>query len=236
MLGSSQCNHCSTKCQLRTCEPDSKKYGAGQLLKLKLASHLHTTASSDAHTRPDELIPKCKERGLDGLAITDHNVLARDVPQGLLIIPGIEVSSRDGHIIGLGVSDTVPRRLSADETILQIKRLGGVSIVAHPYDLLRSALNPEILTTIPDAIEVINSASMLHSITWKRAKAFAEKRKLPQTAGSDSHIPETIGKAYTIVDIESRDVASVLDAIRNGQVSPEGLPYRFSDRVRKIIK
>ena len=197
---------------------------------------MHTSASSDAHTRPDELVPRCKERGLDGLAITDHNVLARGVPSELLIIPGIEVSSRDGHIIGLGVSDTVPRGLSADETILQIKRLGGVSIVAHPYDLLRSALNPEILTTIPDAIEVINSASMLHSIIWKRAKAFAEKRKLPQTAGSDSHIPETIGKAYTIVDIESRDVASVLDAIRNGQVSPEGRPYHFSDRVRKIIR
>jgi predicted metal-dependent phosphoesterase TrpH len=154
----------------------------------------------------------------------------------LLIIPGIEVSSRDGHIIGLGVSDAVPRRLSADETILQIKRLGGVSIVAHPYDLLRSALNPEILTTMPDAIEAINSASMLHSITWKRARTFAEKRNLPQTGGSDSHIPETIGKAYTIVDVESRDVASVLDAIRNGRVVPDGRPYRFSDRVRKIIR
>jgi len=176
------------------------------------------------------------ERGIDGLAITDHNMLARAVPSELLIIPGIEVSSRDGHIIGLGVSDTVPRGSSADETILQIKRLGGVSIVAHPYDFLRSALNPEILTTVPDAIEVINSASMLHSITWKRARTFAEKRKLPQTAGSDSHIPETIGKAYTIVDVESRDVASVLDAIRNGRVALEGRPYHFSDRVRKIIR
>ena len=163
-------------------------------------------------------------------------MLARDVPSELLVIPGIEVSSRDGHIIGLGVSDTVPRGLSADETILQIKRLGGVSIVAHPYDFLRSAINPEILTTMPDAIEVINSASMLHSITWKRARTFAEKRKLPQTAGSDSHIPETIGRAYTIVDVESRDAASVLVAIRNGQVAPEGRPYHFSDRVRKIIR
>jgi len=156
-------------------------------------------------------------------------VLARDVPSELLVIPGIEVSSRDGHIIGLGVSDTVPRGLSADETILQIKRLGGVSIVAHPYDFLRSAINPEILTTMPDAIEVINSASMLHSITWKRARTFAEKRKLPQTT-------ETIGRAYTIVDVESRDAASVLVAIRNGQVAPEGRPYHFSDRVRKIIR
>ena len=205
-------------------------------MKLKLDFHVHTTASSDAHTRPDELVPMCKERGLDGLAITDHNVLARDVPRELLIIPGIEISSRDGHIIGLGASDAVPRKLSADETILQIKRLGGISIVAHPYDLLRSAMNPEILTTMPDAIEVINSASMLHSITWKRARKFAERRNLPQTGGSDSHIPDTIGKAFTIVEVDSRDVWSVLDAIRNGRVAAEGRPYHFSDRVRKIIR
>jgi len=178
----------------------------------------------------------CKERGLDGLAITDHNVLARDVPQGLLIIPGIEVSSHDGHIIGLGVSNPITRGLPADETIQQIKTLGGISIIAHPYDLLRSAINPETLTTMPDAIEVINSASMLHSITWKRARKFAERKNLPQTGGSDSHIPETIGKAYTIVDVESRDVASVLDAIRKGRIVPEGSPYRFSERVKKIIR
>jgi predicted metal-dependent phosphoesterase TrpH len=178
----------------------------------------------------------CKERDLDGLAITDHNVLARDVPQGLLIIPGIEVSTHDGHVIGLGVSDAIPRGLPADETIQLIRQLGGISIVAHPYDLLRSAINPEILTTMPDAIEVINSASMLHSITWKKARKFAERKKLPQTGGSDSHIPETIGKAFTIVEVESKDVAAVLDAIRNGRTAPEGRPYHFSERVRKIIR
>src|SRR5207244_12736628 len=111
--------------------------GMCQRLKLKIDLHVHTTASSDAHTRPEELVPRCEDRGLDGLAITDHNVLARNFPSEVLIIPGIEVSSRDGHIIGLGVSDTVPRRLSADETILQIKWLGGVWIVEHQYEFLR---------------------------------------------------------------------------------------------------
>src|SRR6266516_1940807 len=123
-----------------------------------------TIPSNNRNTNPSQPLPRkeaklatrpghqsetwCKEKGLDGLAITNHNVLARNIPSELLLIPGIEVSSRDGHIIGLGVSDTVSRGLSADETILQIKRLAGVSIVAHPYDFLRSALNPEILTTV----------------------------------------------------------------------------------------
>jgi predicted metal-dependent phosphoesterase TrpH len=77
---------------------------------------------------------------------------------------------------------------------------------------------------------------MLHSITWKRARKFAEKNGLPQTGGSDSHIPETIGKAFTIVDVQSSDVLSVLDAIRTGRITPEGQPYSFSDRIRKIMR
>ena len=205
-------------------------------MKLRLDLHVHTTNSRDARTTPGQVASLCKAAGLDGLAITDHNFLSTITSDDVIIIPGIEVSTSDGHLLGLGVFRPIPRGLSADESIAQIRDVGGLAIVAHPYDLLRSAINPEILTTMPDAIEVINSASMLHSIAWKRARKFAEKRNLPQTGGSDSHIPETIGKAFTVVDVESREVKSVLDAIRNGRVSPEGRPYHFSDRVRKIIR
>ena len=118
----------------------------------------------------------------------------------------------------------------------QIKQQGGVSIVAHPYDLYRSAINPENLTALPDALEVINSASIFHSITWKKARAFANSRHLPQTAGSDSHIPETIGRAFTTINCEERTVTSVLDAIRNGSTIPEGRPNNLSDRLRKLSR
>src|SRR6266568_4696750 len=93
----------------------------------------------------------------------------------------MEISSLDGHIIGLGVPNPVPRGLSGDETIQRIRQLGGVSIVAHPYDMYRSAINPEKLTVMPDAIEVINSASMFHSITWKKAREFICPRQLGAT-------------------------------------------------------
>ncbi|HEX4920977.1 MAG TPA: PHP-associated domain-containing protein [Candidatus Bathyarchaeia archaeon] len=196
---------------------------------------MHTVRSSDAHTRLDQLVPNILRVGLDGLAITDHNVLAQNVPQGFLIIPGIEISSRDGHIIGLGLSEPVSRGLSADETISQIKKQGGVSIVAHPYDLHRSAVSPEKLKVKPDAIEVVNSASLFHSRTWKRAKEFTIRNNLPSTAGSDSHIPQTIGMAYTVVESEAKTIESVLDAIRRGSVSAEGSPYRINDRIRKLL-
>jgi len=204
-------------------------------LKLKLDLHVHTNRSSDAFTSPKQLATICRDRGLDGLAITDHNVLARDLSDEIVILPGIEISTLDGHVIGLGVSEAIPRGLSADETIRRIRDLNGVSIIPHPYDLLRSSVRPHRLTVRPDAIEVINSSSFLHSVTWDRARKFAEKEKYPMTAGSDSHIPRTIGRAYTEVECRSKDTGSVLALLRSGAVSPVGRPVRATERLRKLF-
>jgi len=211
------------------------KSEAGFPLKLKLDLHVHTNRSNDAVTSPKQLATICRDRGLDGLAITDHNVLAVDSSKEVVFLPGIEISTRDGHIIGLGLSEAVPRGLSADETIQRIKELQGVSIIPHPYDLLRSSVRPHNLAVRPDAIEVINSSSFLHSLTWKRARKFAEKQNYPMTAGSDSHIPETIGRAYTEVESPSKDTASVLAALKSGLITPVGGPIRVSERVRKVF-
>jgi predicted metal-dependent phosphoesterase TrpH len=204
-------------------------------LKLKLDLHVHTNRSSDAFTPPRQLANICRDRGLDGLAITDHNVLSLDSSAEPLILPGIEISTGDGHVIGFGLSETIPRGLSADETIRRIRNLHGVSIIPHPYDLLRSSVRPHLLTVRPDAIEIINSSSFLHSVSWKRARKFAEKENYPMTAGSDSHIPQTIGRAYTEIECGSKDTGSVLAALRSGTVNPVGRPIRAIERVRKLF-
>lgn len=205
-------------------------------MKLKLDLHVHTEKSSDAFTTQEELVTRVRMAELDGVAITDHNILATTGSSGITTIPGIEISSRDGHIIALGIRSPIVRDLSANETLQQIREQGGVSIIAHPYDLFRSAIRPDRLSVMPDAVEVVNSASLLHSFTWKKAKAYAEKNQLPQTAGSDSHVPETIGKAFTTIECNSTNVSSILDAIKNGFTSPYGRPYKFRDRVRKLSR
>jgi len=204
-------------------------------LKLKLDLHVHTNRSRDAITPPEQLARLCKERGLDGLAITDHNILSSDKSQEIVILPGIEISSRHGHIIGLGISETIPRGLAADLTIQRIKDLNGVSIIAHPYDILRPAIKPEQLTVRPNAIEVINSASFLHSISWKKARKFAERERYPMTGGSDSHIPQTVGRAYTEIECESKDTQSILKALKSGSALPYGRPIRARERIEKIL-
>ncbi len=203
-------------------------------MKLKLDLHVHTTKSPDAFTPIDKLPFLIRRSGLDGVAVTDHNLLSDPSVDGEMIIPGMEVSSAQGHVIGLGLSDSVPRGLPADDTIKEIHRLGGLAIIPHPYDLFRSSVRPEILSIRPDAIEVVNSSSFLHSLTWKKAREFAKKAGIPKVAGSDSHIPQTVGRAFTVVETDSGDIQSILDAIRKGSVDASGRPIRVLERVRKM--
>ncbi len=204
-------------------------------LRLRFDLHVHTVNSRDAFTNLHEISSHCKTKGLNGVAITDHNHACLEVPRGTVGIPGIEVSSGDGHVVGLGLTSPIGKGFSADETIREIRRQGGLAVIPHPYEKLRSSVNPDLLTVLPDAIEVFNASTILRSLTQKRAIAFARENTLPTVAGSDSHIPETIGTAYTIVESFSSEPASVIEAIKNGQVQPVGESIRLSQRFRKLL-
>lgn len=204
-------------------------------MKLKIDLHVHTSRSSDAFTRLNELGPSCKRAWIDGIAITEHNHVTSTLPSDTIALRGIEVSSNVGHVIGLGIREPIERGLSPDETIIRIRDQGGLALLPHPYDLFRPNVRPEMLKVMPDAIEVLNAASLFARVAWPPAKEFAEKKGIAQVAGSDSHIPQTIGRAYTIIEADSPDEESILDAIRSGRTQPVGRQVSIGQRIRKIV-
>ena len=204
-------------------------------MKLKFDLHVHTSNSKDAFTPTPELSRLCELKGLDGIAVTDHDLPCTITSDGVIIIPGTEISSSDGHVIGLGISDQLKRGLSADQTITEIHALGGLAIIPHPYDLFRSSVRPEQLTVRPDAIEVFNASSKFHSIQWRKALTHARNAQLPMVAGSDSHIPQTLGVAYTIVESVVSKPEAVIRAIGEGAVTPVPGTVKVSQRFRKLF-
>ena len=186
---------------------------------MKFDLHIHSNYS-DGHADVGEIVQAAKRRGLDGIAITDHDTM-KGIPAAkkyikekkldLLLIPGIEVNTSEGHLLILGVDKPPQKKRSPEETIEEAHDLGGIANVPHPYHPFRHALG-----RIPDAdaVEVYNSKH-LFGLANGRAKLEASRRGMTMVAGSDSHFAETVGLGVT--EIEAEDVDSVLEAIRLGQ-------------------
>jgi predicted metal-dependent phosphoesterase TrpH len=209
-------------------------------MPFKIDMHVHTVYSKDGFITLNEAVKKARNTGLDGIAITDHdNIEAlKRIPKNseIIIIPGIEVSSSQGHIIGLGITQIIEGGLSPGETIEKIRKAGGAVIFPHLGDHLRHGVKKDILIkNRPDAIETINSSYIFFDKLVKNNKKIAEEMKLPQTAGSDAHVPETIGCAYTLVQTESSNLDDILSAIKNGKVSPYGVKDCLRNRLKKIV-
>jgi len=205
-------------------------------MRLKIDLHVHTTGSRDAFTEPEQLPTIVKQRGLDGVAVTNHDAFTRVTSSEAIILPGIEVSARQGHIIGIGMSGPIERARTADETISAIQHVGGVAIVPHPFDPISPCVNPIKLRSRPDAIEVINADALFFGLNTKYARRMANRLGLPMVAGSDSHIPETVGDAYTLIDTDSKNVGDILNAIRAGSVQPVGGPTRLGKKLLKVSR
>ena len=187
--------------------------------------HIHSNASADGKCSVEQIITIAKERGLNAIAITDHDTTdgakyAVGIKNpGILIIPGIEVSTKDGHVIVLGTTDLFPPGEDAIETIRKAREKGCLTIIPHPYHRWRHAVGlhaPKALREA-DAIEVYNSRYYIGTANKKAARVAKEYQK-PMTAGSDAHTCKFVGYGINLIDAKENTVASVLDAIRIGKI------------------
>jgi len=193
-------------------------------MQVKADLHVHSTYSSDSIITPKELVFYARKRGLNAVAVTDHNQVegARKIARetDFLIIPGTEVSSRDGHIVGLNVNEAIPRGLSTDETVDRIHKAGGIAIACHPHALFKGSIGQHVTAKF-DAVETINASSFPFRSASSKAEKLAERFGLPRVAGTDAHYGPVIGCAYTVIDSEL-NVESILKAIVDGRCEPAG--------------
>ncbi len=165
--------------------------------------HLHTNWSHDCQIPVEELLDHAEAEGLGAIAVTDHNVfggaleaaeLAHD--RDLIVIPGEEVKTADqGEVIGLFLSEEIPRGMSFGETVQAIRAQGGVVYVPHPFDRLHAIPGPATLhrnLAEIDVFEVYN-ARLLFEAYNDEALRFARKYDLTMGAGSDAHVLQGIG-------------------------------------------
>ena len=203
-------------------------------MNLKIDIHIHSINSFDGAIQIRDLPEISRSKGLDGVAITDHDKFFDEEVEGLIVIPGIEVSTREGHLLGLGHIGEIPAGLSVDKTIRIIHDRGGVAILAHPYDLIRGGIKPAQITEKLDGIETINSKAYPYNLSKHLAEKAARRMKVSSLGGSDSHIPETVGDAYTQIRSQFSSVDGIIDAIRKGNVTPQGGSTENVNQLRRI--
>lgn len=204
-------------------------------LPLKIDLHVHTCYSHDAVTTLEEVIAYSKKRGLNGIAVTDHNtlegVLKLQGKTDFLVIPGVEVSTKQGHVLAINITTPIPPALGIYETIERIHEAGGIAVAAHPTTLAKGELRKKMGSGF-DAIEVINTSAVPFFFSVYLNRKIARHLNLPQTAGSDAHCPFEIGTAYTIIDANAKP-DEIVEAIRKGATVPYGKPIPWRMRIRR---
>ncbi|MEM2925463.1 MAG: CehA/McbA family metallohydrolase [Methanocellales archaeon] len=188
--------------------------------------HVHSNHSRDGLDSVEKILKQAIVLGLDGIAITDHDTLngaieAMEIVKkqnlSILIIPGIEVSTRDGHLIVLGIKEIIPPMLPVRETIRMAREMNGFIIAPHPRALFRNSLW-DLQNLDIDAIEVFNPKPFTNA---KFAEEIARKHSLPTIAGGDAHSAALIGYAVMEIDCELTE-RSVLQAIKAGRIKING--------------
>jgi len=199
----------------------------GDVVEAFVDLHCHTSASFDSLASPHSVVAAAARRGLTHLAITDHDRIegaleARDAaPDGLTVLIGEEVRTRDGDLIAVFLSRAVPPGLSASETIAAVREQGGLVGIPHPFDRFRGSIskgetpsNLEALATDVDWVESWNARLMVGDGN-ARAAELAIAAGVPGVAVSDAHTTLEIGVAWTMVHGDPSTPDGLLEALRS---------------------
>jgi predicted metal-dependent phosphoesterase TrpH len=173
----------------------------------------------------EKIIARCLKVGINCLGVADHNTLAGALKMKEIapfsIIPGEEILTQSGEVIGFFLTEEIPAKLSMKETIERIKAQHGLVCIPHPYDRLRySAFKNQVFADIMPQVDIIETfnARSLSPRSSTRALELARKYGKPASAGSDAHTLSEIGNAYVEMP-DFNDKEEFMAALADGKIS-----------------
>ena len=197
-------------------------------MEIKLDLHVHSRRSPDGIMTIEEIVSLARARGLHGAAVCDHDLALTDPPrfQDFLLIPGIEVSTQLGHLLGLFVTGPVDTH-DFFEAAEIIHRQGGLAVLAHPFEHSRDGSRLAPAVPLLDGIETQNSRAdrKIHNAN-ALARSFAQVCRLPAFGGSDAHCPREVGNSFTAAEAEQLTLESAKAALLSGTARAEGTRSR----------
>jgi len=170
---------------------------------LKVDLHLHSEFSWDSKVKIEDYIKKAEDLDYGAISITDHNsveshqVIDRlQKSTNILLVPGQEVSTMDGHLLVYGWLDLLPRDLSMKETTDIVKKQHGWSIAAHPFDIFRKGSLNKIYSTQIDGLEILNASTWIGFFNFLAKQSSKRHPDLLTLGNSDSHRIEEFGSVW----------------------------------------
>lgn len=214
--------------------------------RLRVDLHCHSRASFDCLSRPEQILRAARERGIDRLAITDHNAIDGALrlheldPERIVI--GEEVKTREKvDVIGLLLRELIPAGTPARETCERIHEQGGVVYMPHPFDSRRAG-GGKLLEVLIDMIDVVEAHNARTAPRLnRRAEQWARQRGKLIGAGSDAHTPGEIGRGYLEIPVFEPNRDSFLDALIRAELVGRAISSPFCRlwsgyaRVRKLL-
>ena len=198
-----------------------------QFVVLKADLHIHSN-HSDGRSSVREILETAIAKGLKAVSITDHDTvngslealeIVEEEHLPIVVIRGVEISTAQGHLLAYGISRDVDEGIDLIEAVEIVRKLGGITSLAHPFQFYRHGACRLKFFKVVDCIEVFNARSL--PIFNSLSNFFRKRYGKGTTAGSDAHKAEFVGSGVVVLE-NACDEMSILNALKNGRCDVKG--------------